>query len=135
MPAGAPTKYRPEMCERIIELMREGCSKVQICADLGIAKPTFYEWVNPEHGRFQEDFKAAVDEGMLYAQAFWEEELKKAALGRNKDANATLMIYNMKNRFKEDWSDVQRVDTNVNFAQVSDTPVNSDEWLKEHKPK
>jgi len=132
---GRKRKYEPAMCDTVLELMKQGFSKVQICVELGISRPVFYEWINPEGEWYVAEFAEAVETGMVYAQAFWENELKKAALGENKDANATLMIYNMKNRFRDDWADVQRVESNVNFAQVSDTPVNSEEWLSAHKPK
>lgn len=104
---GRPPKYRPEMCKRAIELMTNGDSKEVVQADLGIAKSTFYEWINPESEWYNQEFSDAIKEGERACQAFWEKELKKATLGINKDANPTLMIFNMKNRFREQWADMQ----------------------------
>lgn len=132
--AGAPSKFTPDMCEIVVDLMREGANKVEICAELGISKPTLYFWSDPEHELYKPEFKAAIDEGMVHAQAFWEKALRQAALGHNKDANPTLMIFTMKNRFRDDWSDVQKVESNVSFAQISDQPINAAEWLSTHKP-
>lgn len=135
MPAGAKSKYSPEMCDQVIELMSEGDSKEAVCAKIGIGRTAFYDWCNPESPRFKEEFLEAVEEGMLHGQAFWEDELKKAALGKNPDANATLMIFNMKNRFKEQWSDIQVNEQKHSFV-ISDEPIqSSDEWLENHKPK
>lgn len=135
MTHGAPSKYRPEMCEEVIAFMKDGDSKEAVCARLGIGRTCFYDWCDPESTRYKPEFAAAVEEGMLYGQAFWEDELKKAAIGKNPDANATLMIFNMKNRFREQWSDHQVHEQRHSFV-VSDEPVdNSDEWLENHKPK
>ena len=38
MPAGRPTDYRPEYCERVIELGRLGMSVVEMAADIGVAR-------------------------------------------------------------------------------------------------
>lgn len=113
MNIGRPTKYRPEMCDKAISLMAEGDSKESVCADLGINKTTLYEWCNPEGDYYIEEFSNAIKEGEKLCQRFWENELKKATLGINKDANPTLMIFNMKNRFRENWADMQTVNHNL----------------------
>ena len=128
-----PDKYTSDMCDRAVELLHQGASKAEIASELGVCRATVHNWLNPEHANYRAEFKQAIDEGLVHAQAFWEKELRKAALGINKDANATLMIFTMKNRFKEDWSDSHTVNSNVNFAQVSETPLTPDEWLKTHK--
>ncbi len=51
MPAGRPTDYRPEYCERVIELGRLGMSVVEMAADIGVARNTLEQlWpaANPE---------------------------------------------------------------------------------------
>lgn len=110
---GAKSKYRPGMCEKVIELMSEGNSKEAVSAKLGIGRTAFYDWCNPDSTRYKPEFVEAVNAGMELGLAFWEDELKKAALGLNPDANATLMIFNMKNRFREQWSDTQTVNHNI----------------------
>lgn len=130
-----PTKYNPEMNARVIQLMAEGKSQFEVSVELEISKSVMYNWLNENHDNYQPEFAAAVEEGRLQSQAWWERKLREAAVGINKDANATLMIYNMKNRFRDEWADTQTVNSNVNFAQVSDSPASSDEWLKTHKPR
>lgn len=130
----AEHKYKPEMNDIILELMSQGASQFEVSVELGIAKSTLYNWLDEDHPSFCPEFKKVIAQGNIAGQAWWEKQLRQAAVGTNKDANATLMIFNMKNRFKDDWSDVQKVESNVNFAQVSDQPASSDEWLKEHKP-
>lgn len=66
MPAGQPTKYRPEYCEEIVEYFQERLDKLgnggrpelptfeRFSAHLGISTVTLYNWAN-EHPEF---FKA-----------------------------------------------------------------------------
>lgn len=131
---GAPSKYYPDMCAQIISHMTEGDSKEAACARIGITKPTLYDWCDPESERYKEEFSYAVKEGEALSQLWWEDKIKAAAVGENKDANATLMIFNMKNRFKNDWADMQVHEQRHKFA-VSDEPIDSDEWLSQNKPK
>ena len=65
---GRPTKYDPEICEKIIELGREGYSRAQMVAALGVPYATFKAW---EQG--QPDFRAAMEESRVLALAHWEE--------------------------------------------------------------
>lgn len=113
---GRPSKYDPAMCETVIRLMAEGDSKESVCAELGISKPTFYQWFNEDSEYYKPEFSNAIKEGERLCLKFWENELKKATLGINKDANATLMIFNMKNRFREQWHDMHTVNHTIKRA-------------------
>jgi hypothetical protein len=93
---GRPTKYEPAMCERVIELMRDGASKHEVAADLGIAWQTFLNW--QKDGRFPE-FMDAVSRGELLSQAWWERAGRSAVMGTISGFNAASWIFNMKNRF------------------------------------
>jgi len=93
---GRPTKYKPEMCDIVVELMMEGASKTEVMAELGIWRETFYRWVNEKP-----EFSDTLKKGQQLSQAWWERN------GRinleNKQFNYTGWYMNMKNRF--DWSD------------------------------
>lgn len=105
---GRPTKYDPSFCERVIEMGKHGKSKAYMAAELGVPRSCFddYEKDYPE-------FSEAVNIAVGFSQRWWEAELQKAATGENPDANSTLFIFNMKNRFKAEWSDKTVVDNNV----------------------
>jgi hypothetical protein len=129
MPAGRPSKYDPSMCEDVVALMSEGATKTQVACALGISKETLHQWINPDSDYFISEFSDSIKRGHVKAQAWWEAELQKAASGKNKDANATLMIFAMKNMFRDDWSDMQTVENTHRYV-VSDTPTESEqEWL------
>lgn len=95
-----PTKYDPSFCDRIIELAKEGASKAEMALELGIAYSTFDVWQN-ENAEFSEAVKAA----QKISQGWWEREGRKATFGGREGFNATAFIFNMKNRFKDDWRD------------------------------
>lgn len=90
---GRPTKYRPEMCDTIIEMMRDGAAKVEVCAAIGITQETMRVWAaDPKKPEFSEALKV----GLELSEAWW------CSRGRlnleNREFNATLWYMNMKNR-------------------------------------
>ena len=101
MPAGRPTKYRPEYCEMIIEHMAEGLSKEAFAGVIGVHKETIYNWAeaNPE-------FSDAIKTGEVKSRLFWE-KLGMAGASGSDEFNATAWIFNMKNRFG--WRDKQEI--------------------------
>jgi hypothetical protein len=67
MVMGAPLTYKPEFCQRVIELGREGKSLVQIASALDCHKTTLLEWEK----RF-EDFSHAMARARMESQVWWE---------------------------------------------------------------
>lgn len=119
-PVGRPTKYNPVMCDRVISLGLEGASITEMAFELGIDKTTLYDWLesNPE-------FSNAVKQAHSASQTWWEKEGRRGIWG-GKAFNATTWIFNMKNRFRDDWADRTEVEhsgqvalpvINLNIAQ------------------
>ena len=101
---GRPTKYKPEMCETAIELMKAGASLVEVAAELGICAGTVHEWKksNP-------DFAAAMQRGIELSRAWWEHQGRTNL--ENKSFNYVGWYMNMKNRFG--WKDKSEVSGNA----------------------
>lgn len=78
-PLGRPPKYKPELCEDLVEKMGQGLSNIRISADWGIAESTFYEWVNT-----YQEFSDAYTLGKTKWEAWWEEFGYKLMTGREK---------------------------------------------------
>ena len=94
------TKYNPEMCKKVIELMREGASLCEVAAKLEICEDEIHEWKEQIS-----EFSEALKKGKLLSQVWWE---KQGRLNlTNKNFNYTLWYANMKNRFG--WSDKKAV--------------------------
>lgn len=111
MPAGRPTKYKPSMCDTIRECGKEGMGKAEMAAEIGIHHSTFKAW-QEEHP----EFSAAVKDALFLSQAWWEGKGRIATFD-SQGFNATSYIFNMKNRFPEDWRDKHEVE---NTHDVSD---------------
>lgn len=99
-----PTKYDPAMCERVVELMTDGASLIEVSADLGITYQTLNEWRKDGE---KPEFSEAVKRGEELSNAWWERLGRKGASGES-DINPTTWIFNMKNRFG--WRDKQDVE-------------------------
>ncbi len=128
MPGGRPTKYNPEMCATVIEVGRRGDTVASMCKALGISRETMNRWRHEKP-----EFQDAVKDGLGLAQAWWEEKGKDATFGKEPGFNATSFIFNMKNRFSEDWRDRHEV-TGKDGAPLVPTTIDVDKLtLKERK--
>ena len=99
MSGGRPSKYDPAFCERVIELGRGGASKAEMCLELDIHHTTLEAW-QQRHPEFSE----AVKRALWFAQGWWEREGRVNTFGSDK-FHATSYIFQMKNRFRDDWND------------------------------
>jgi hypothetical protein len=105
MPAGRPSKFKEEFCQLVIDCGREGMSKAEMSAEIGINYDTFDRWQN-EIPQFTE----AVKEAVRLSQAWWEKNGRIATFGGHEGFNATSYIFQMKNRFPQDWRDKRDID-------------------------
>ena len=55
-PGGRPSKYKDEMCQIALDLMKEGASKTEVCAALDIHFSTLLEWCDPDSNYFKAQF-------------------------------------------------------------------------------
>jgi transposase len=113
MPAGRPSKYDPAFCEVVIEAGRNGETMAGMAEACDVHRETIREWmeIHPE-------FSAAVKRGLQISQVEWERKGRLATFGEVPNFNATSYIFQMKNRFKEDWREkleVEQTNFNVNI--------------------
>mgnify|MGYP004503410371 CR=1 FL=1 len=108
MAGGRPTPYMPSMCSEVIDLGKTGASKAEMAANLGVARSTFDLW-EQTHPEFSE----AVKEAVSWSQAWWEQKGREATFGGVEGFNATAWIFNMKNRFRDDWRDKVEQDQTI----------------------
>lgn len=105
MPAGRPTKYRPEFCEIIIACGEEGKTLASMAEAIDVDRATVNEWIE----RYPE-FSRAISRGLQKAQDWWEDKGRLATFGAFEGYNATSYIFQMKNRFPKDWREKQDVE-------------------------
>jgi len=115
MPAGRPTKYDPSICEQVVAMGKYGASKAEMALELDIDYTTFLAW-QEKH----EEFSKAVKRAEQNSKGWWERLGRQATIGEVEGFNPTSFIFNMKNRFKEDWKD--RHDVNHESEKGTMTP-------------
>ena len=93
---GRPTKYRPEMCEQVIEFGREGKSRAWIAAALHVAKSSLQLW-EAEYP----DFSAAMARAKTLEQVWWEDKGQEN-LGAV-SFQSSMWNRSMAARFPDDW--------------------------------
>jgi transposase len=106
---GRPTKYKPEFCQRVIELASEGMGKAEIACGIGVSRDTIHEWT-----KVHQDFSDAIRRAYEEALAWWERKGREATFGGVPGFQSTAYIFQMKNRFKDDWRD--KIDHDVEFT-------------------
>ena len=121
MPAGRPSKYDPEFCDIVIEVGEGGDTLAAMAEACGIHRETLNEWIE-----IHPEFSDAVKVGLQKAQVWWEKKGKVATFGEQPGFNATSFIFNMKNRFKDDWRD--KVEQDHTSSDGSMTPQKV-EWV------
>jgi len=107
------SKYRPEYCQEVIDILKSGKSKAAICSRLGITRPTLHtrEATYP-------DFASAMNYGLQKAQELWEEKGERGIDGEIKNFGAAPWIFTMKNRFREDYAEEKSDNNSVPEAVV-----------------
>jgi len=100
MAGGRPTKYDPKFCDTVQASGAEGKTLAEMANDLDVDRSTLNEWCE-----LHQDFSRAVKRGLDKAQAWWENNGRVATFGGFPGYNATSYIFQMKNRFKDDWRD------------------------------
>lgn len=105
-PVGRPTKYNPIMLEKVVEVGKEGGTLVEMAVSIGVSRDTLYEWI-----KSNDEFSDAVKLGIEESQVWWEKQSRLGSVGKIPNFNATMTIFNMKNRFPKDWRERQEVVT------------------------
>jgi hypothetical protein len=136
MASGRPTTYEDRFCDLLIDHMTKGYSFESFAAITDTCKDTLYEWVKV-HPEFSDAKKRATDKSRL----FWEkvgienivniETMEKDESGSftavKKSLNSAAWIFNMKNRFKDDWKDKHETELSGNVGTViMPLPIDAD---------
>lgn len=100
MTAGRPSKYDPSYCDAIIEAGREGKSWTAFAADIGVARSTINEWI-ANYPQFSE----AASRAKALAASWYEQQQRRLVTEGGSSAQATLIVFGMKNMGGDDWRD------------------------------
>ncbi len=109
--AGQPTKYKPEYCERVMELGKEGMSPVQIACELDVARTTLLAW-SDKHP----EFLTAITRAKELEQAHWE-ALGYRALFADK-FQAQVWKKSMEARFRNDYTERKQIGGDPDMSPI-----------------
>lgn len=71
MPAGRPTKYEADFCEVVTFFGKEGYSKAELAAALGVNRETLNEWA-----KAHDEFSDALQHAHELSLAWWEAQAR-----------------------------------------------------------
>ena len=118
---GAPTKYREEYCEEVIELGKAGKSKVQMASHFNVARQTIDNWANDNP-----EFLEALNVAMAHSQTWWENAGQEGIFRQTNTFNAIVWKKTMECRFRDDYTDQKKmsftgdIDYGVKVNELSD---------------
>lgn len=100
--------FKPEMCERLIELGKTGASQKMMFSDLGISSSAAQRF-KKEHPAFAE----ALDRAITESQAYWERMILDNVSNRN--FNSRLVEIALRGQFGETYREDRgnKVDVNA----------------------
>lgn len=126
-----PEDYNPNWEEEVASAYSEGKSDTWIRAKCFkkhvVSDDLWYRWIEEI-----EIFSRAIKNGKKMSQAWWEDVSQEHASGCNTDANATSLIFNMSNRFKEQWKQRQSVEQTTKHSLDIDELDKLQEFLEEN---
>lgn len=92
--------FKPEMCDTLIEMGKQGASQKMMWSELGISKDVAENW-KKKHPEFAE----ALGVALVHSQAFWERELL-ANVG-NKAFNSRIAEIALRGQFPTDYKETR----------------------------
>lgn len=114
---GRPSLYKPEYCQMLIDHMSSGLSFESFAGLIGVCRATVYNF--EKNQEFLDAKRVAFEKNRL----FWEKVGIEGMFmgGKENPFNATVWVFNMKNRFN--WKDKTEVredskqEININIDQ------------------
>ena len=103
--AKANSKYKPEYCEKAVQLGRQGKSFAQIASHFDVSRQTIDNWAD-KHPKFLD----ALSRARTHAQAWWEEKGIEGMHSR--EFNSQIWKKSMEARFREDYTERKDLDLN-----------------------
>jgi hypothetical protein len=105
--------FKPEMCETLIEMGKQGASQKMMWSELSISKDVAENW-KKKHPEFAE----ALGVALVHSQAFWEREML-ANVG-NKAFNSRIAEIALRGQFPQDYKETREQKIDVKADVVVD---------------
>ena len=118
---GRPTDYKPEYCELVVSLGKEGAGKAEMASACGVVRQTLDNWMKA-HPQFLDAVTRAREESLA-----WWEKMGRTGITMGKQFNANAYALQVFNRFPDDWKRNPDLDLGdgtltVQIVQYAGTP-------------
>ena len=129
-PVGRPSKYKPEYCERIVEMARQtGAGPAEYAAEFDVDRVTMYDWA-----KAHPEFSTALSRAKVQEQAWWERAGRSGMVAER--FNALVWKTSVQARFRDDYT--ERTQTEVSGrnggpVQVEAKTVNTKDMTPEQR--
>lgn len=126
---GAPSKYKPEHCDKLAKVAAEGGGQAQMCLAIGVkSENTFRAWLDT-----YPEFKEAYKHAQLVSKAYYSDLLLKGATGQIDKFNFKAIEMIMCNMFPEDYSKGQQTGskTEINIGSINQIKDMSPEKIQQ----
>ncbi len=120
MPAGRPTSYRPEYCEAVVQAARDGKSLTAFAAEIEVGRQSITDWVAAH-----EEFSLAVNRAKAIAASWYETQARRLIEDGGTGAQATLVVFGLKNMGSDDWRDKHEVE-HSGGVNITISPTDAD---------
>lgn len=129
---GRPTLYEQRYCEMLVEHCEKGKSIEAFAGKIGVSIDTIYEWAKV-HPEFSEAKKVAYAASLSWWEDFGQDNLLSTTESSgwagakdtsSKSLNSSVWIYNMKCRFRKQYTEVQKI------KQIIDETSNQTKVIK-----
>lgn len=124
--AKAKHEFKPEMCECLIKMGKQGASQKMMWSELGISKDVAEGWKKK-----YPEFADALGVALVHSQAFWEREML-ANVG-NKSFNSRIAEIALRGQFPQDYKDTREQKVEVKADVVVDFSGAVNDLIKQLK--
>ena len=105
--------FTPDMCDKLIEMGKQGASQKMMWSELGISKDVAENWKKK-----YPEFADALGVALVHSQAFWEREML-ANVG-NKAFNSRIAEIALRGQFPQDYKETREQKIDVKADVVVD---------------
>lgn len=117
-------KYSAELCAEVYKLMSAGLSDIEVMAQWGISKDTFYRWK-----REKPEFKEAHERGQV---AFDAQHEAIGKMGMMKTVDVDYQFWRDLGKYRHGWTDKQPDSTNNTQININILKQQSNKELIEY---
>jgi len=102
---GRPTAYKPEYCDLVVKIGKQGKSITAMANVCGVHRDTLYEWAEVHPA-----FSDALTRARGHSLEWWESTAQGQARGKYDGANGNTLAFMLKNQHPDQYRDRREID-------------------------